>query len=359
MSTSSPLLTPFRAGALNLRNRIVMAPLTRGRADPVTHVPTPMMLDHYAQRATAGLIITEGCMIAPDTCTYYGMPGVYSTEQLLAWRTITDAVHARGGAIVCQIWHPGRATHASLNEAADIMGPSAVAAEGVLHTPMGKQPFPTPREMTLDDIANATRLYATAAANCVNIAGFDGVEVHAANGFLIDQFLRDGANQRNDAYGGSFENRSRFLVEVVTAVGAAIGRDRVGVHAAPFNGYFGQSDSRPWDFVRHLAATLNDLEVAFVLLLRRDLTGVVPGDATAAFRAAYRGVLIGNQGYDEAEASATVGSSALDAVAFGAPFIANPDLVARIEKGICWAISNPATYYTQGVEGYNDYPIAA
>ncbi|OQR89192.1 hypothetical protein THRCLA_09866 [Thraustotheca clavata] len=354
--SASTLFTPIQVGRYELANRIVMSPLTRCRCTPDTHTPTPMMKEYYAQRASAGLIIAEGTMIAPDTCTFYAQPGVYTNEQLVAWKEITDAVHAKGGKIFVQLHHPGRATHPVMNNGATPRAPSAISIDGEIHTHEGKLPYPTPKELTQNEIADIVQQYATAAFNSVEKAGFDGVEIHSGNGFLIDQFLRDGANKRTDAYGGSFENRSRFLREVVAAVSDAIGSDRIGLHISPLSTYNNISDSDNAGLLKYLATLLNDFNVAFVLLLRRDLAGNVEGDCAAEFRKLYHGTIIGNIGFTKTEATEAIGQKQFDAVAFGLPFVANPDLVARFEKDASLNAPDPSTLYTQDTKGYTDYP---
>ncbi|OQS07714.1 NADH:flavin oxidoreductase [Thraustotheca clavata] len=355
MSTKN-LFTPLNVGRLTLNNRIIMAPLTRCRSNPEGHIPSELMIQHYADRADAGLIITECSMITPLTSAFYYEPGVYSEAQLSAWKKITDAVHAKGGKIFCQIWHAGRAAHPSLNNGIQSVAASAIAIKGFTHAVGGKVSHAVPRELTVNEISDVVELFATAAKNCVDIAGFDGVEIHAANGFLIDQFLRDGSNQRIDNYGGSIENRARFLNEVLEAVTSAIGGDRVGVRLSPINGYLGQTDSDPAALTEYLAKLVNNFELAYVHVLRRDSTGVVSGDYLPVYRKYYKGILIGNAGYSREEADEAIFDNEIDAVAFGEAYVANPDLVTRFERRAPLNTPNPKTYYTPGPEGYNDYP---
>lgn len=348
------LFTPLKAGALNLSNRMLMAPLTRARSD-LAHMPNELMAQYYAQRASAGLIVTECTMIAPGTSAFVTEPGIYSPEQIEAWKTVTDAVHAKGGKIVMQIWHAGRAAHPLLNQGAETISASAIAVGGEVQTPSGKVPHAIPHALTTAEISTVVAAFASAAKNAI-AAGFDGVEVHAANGYLIDQFLRDGANQRTDVYGGSMENRARFLFEVLTAVSAAIGSDRVGVRLSPLNSYNSMIDSDPLGLIAFLAERLNDFNLAYLHLMRADFFQQQTGDVMTVARAHYKGVLIGNMGYSSEEAAAAILDNKLDAVAFGTGFLANPDLPARVQAGAALNVPDQATFYTPGAKGYTDYP---
>lgn len=350
----SDLFSPMQLGALQLSNRILMAPLTRTRAD-ANHVPTPLMADYYAQRATAGLIIAEATMVAEGNSAFWREPGIYSAEQILAWRQVTDAVHAKGGKIVLQLWHGGRACHPALNSDAVPVSAAAVAIEDSVHTPQGKLPYTVPRALSDDEIPAIVGQFRQAAINARD-AGFDGVEVHGANGYLLDQFLRDGVNNRSGRYGGSLENRSRLLLEVVAAVVEVWGADRVGVRISPLNSYNSMTDSDPIALTRHVAAALNPLGLAYLHLMRADFFGVQQGDVVSAAREVYQGNLVGNMGYQKVEAEQAMASGQLQAVAVGAAFIANPDLVARWQQN--WPLSAPdqSTFYTQDAKGYSDYP---
>ena len=348
------LFTPLKAGALALSNRMLMAPLTRARSD-LAHMPNALMAQYYAQRASAGLIVTECTMIAPGTSAFVTEPGIYSPEQVEAWRVVTDAVHAAGGKIVMQIWHAGRAAHPALNDGAQNVAPSAVAVSGDIQTLSGKVPHAVPHALTAEEISAVVATFASAAKSAV-AAGFDGVEVHAANGYLIDQFLRDGANQRTDAYGGTMENRARFLFEVLAAVSAAIGSDRVGVRLSPLNSYNSMIDSDPLALTAFLAQRLNDFNLAYLHLMRADFFQQQTGDVMTVARALYKGVLIGNMGYSSEEAAAAILDNKLDAVAFGTGFLANPDLPTRVKAGAALNVPDQATFYTQGAKGYTDYP---
>jgi N-ethylmaleimide reductase len=349
------LFTPLQVGALSLFNRMLMAPLTRARSD-LAHMPNDLMAEYYAQRASAGLIVTECTMIAPDTSAFVTEPGIYSPEQVLAWKKITDAVHAKGGKIVMQIWHAGRAAHPLLNNGAENVAPSAIAVSGDIQTPRGKVPHALPHALTSAEISNLVDTFASAAKHAI-AAGFDGVEVHGANGYLIDQFLRDGANQRTDMYGGTMQNRARFLFEVLTAVCAAIGSDRVGLRLSPLNSFNSMIDSDPLGLIAFLAKRLNDFNLAYLHLMRADFLQQQTGDVMTVARAQYKGVLIGNMGYSSDEAQAAILDKKLDAVAFGTGFLANPDLPERVRAGADLNVPDQATFYTPGAKGYTDYPM--
>jgi N-ethylmaleimide reductase len=349
------LFTPLKVGALTLSNRMLMAPLTRARSD-LAHMPNDLMAEYYAQRASAGLIVTECTMIAPNTSAFVTEPGIYSPEQVVAWKKVTDAVHAKGGKIVMQIWHAGRAAHPLLNHGAENVAPSAIAVSGDVQTPSGKVAHAVPHALSTAEISVLVQTFASAAKNAI-AAGFDGVEVHGANGYLIDQFLRDGANQRTDIYGGTMENRARFLFEVLSAVCAAIGSDRVGLRLSPLNSYNSMIDSDPIALIAFLTKRLNDFNLAYVHLMRADFFQQQTGDVMPVARANFKGVLIGNMGYSSDEAAAAILDKKLDAVAFGTGFLANPDLPERVRAGAGLNVPDQATFYTPGAKGYTDYPM--
>ncbi|MBR7801434.1 alkene reductase [Undibacterium fentianense] len=348
------LFTTLKAGALELPNRILMAPLTRTRAG-FEHLPNALMAEYYAQRASAGLIITECTMVMPGTSAFAAEPGIYSQEQIDAWKQVTAAVHAKGGKIVMQIWHAGRAAHPDLNQGASTVSASAVAIDGEIHTPQGMVKHAVPAELSQAEIKEIVQAFAQGAKNAM-AAGFDGVEVHGANGYLIDQFLRDGSNQRTDEYGGNIENRARFLNEVLTAVCAAIGSDRVGLRLSPLNSYNSMKDSNPLAWMEYLSAHLNSFNLAYLHVMRADFFQAQTGDVMTVARAHYKGVLIGNMGYTGAEAEQAIQDGKLDAVAFGTGFLANPDLPARIQAGAALNAPDASTFYTPGAKGYTDYP---
>lgn len=349
------LFTPIDIGAVHAPNRILMAPLTRARAGE-SHVANAMMAEHYAQRASAGLLIAEATMVSPGNSAFWKEPGIHSDEQVAGWKLVTDAVHAAGGRIFLQIWHGGRATHPLLNNGQQPVAPSAVAiANETVHTPQGKQAYVVPRALSDDEIPGVVASFRQAAVHA-KAAGFDGVEVHGANGYLLDQFLRDGSNQRTGPYGGSRENRARLLFEVLAAVIDVWGSDRVGLRISPLNSFNDMRDSDPVGLATWLAERLNEFKLAYLHLMRADFYGKQQGDLVTPVRARYKGLLIGNMGYSADEATAAVQSGQLDAVAFGTAFLANPDLPARIRAKAPLNAPNPATFYSAGLEGYNDYP---
>lgn len=351
----SALFKPLQAGALALPNRILMAPLTRCRAD-AEHVPGPLMAEHYAQRASAGLIIAEATMAMEGNSAFWMEPGIYSEAQVAGWKQVTDAVHAAGGQIALQIWHGGRACHPLLNGGRQPVAPSALAIEGdEVHTPEGKKPYVTPRALNDDELPGIVAGFGRAAANA-KAAGFDAVEVHGANGYLLDEFLRDGANKRTGSYGGPLENRARLMLEVLDAVCGEFGSDRVGLRISPLNSYNSMIDSDPVGLVRWLGKRLNDYRLAYLHVMRSDFFGVQKGDVLTPVREAYNGVLVANMGYSGEEAAAAIESGALDAVAFGTAFLANPDLPRRLREGKPLNAPDPATFYSPGAAGYTDYP---
>ncbi len=352
------LFTPLQLGALTLPNRILMAPLTRCRAEE-GHVPGELMATHYAQRASAGLLIAEATMAMPGTSAFWREPGIYDAAQIAGWRQTTDAVHAAGGRIFLQIWHGGRACHPLLNDGREAVSASALAiTNDEVHTPQGKQPYTVPRPLRDDELPGIVEGFAQAARNAL-AAGFDGVEVHGANGYLLDQFLRNGSNQRSGLYGGALENRARLLLDVLGAVCAVCGSDRVGLRISPLNSFNSMVDSDPIGLASWLARRLNEFDLAYLHLMRADFFGQQHGDLLTPVRQHYQGVLIGNMGYSPEEAAAAVSAGKLDAVAFGTAFLANPDLPERIRRGAALNAPDPATFYTPGPAGYNDYPSLA
>jgi N-ethylmaleimide reductase len=348
------LFTPLQVGALTLPNRFVLAPLTRTRAG-MEHLPNDLMAEYYAQRASGGLLITECTMVQEGTSAFVAEPGVYSEAQIAGWKKTTDAVHAKGGRIFMQIWHAGRAAHPGINGGVRTVSSSTLAIEGEIHTPAGKVPHVVPHALSVEEIKDIVAAFAQGAKNAI-AAGFDGVEVHGANGYLIDQFLRDGCNKRTDAYGGSLENRARFLFEVLTAVSEGIGSDRVGVRLSPLNSFNSMVDSDPVGLTAFLAEKLNDFKLAYLHLMRADFFGVQKADVVTVARTNYKGVLIGNMGYSAEEAEQAIKDGKLDAVAFGNAYIANPDLPERVKAGAALNTPDSSTYYTPGAQGYTDYP---
>lgn len=353
------LFQPALIGDIPVANRVVMAPLTRSRADePRGDIPgSPMNIEYYRQRSSAGLIISEGTQVSPVGKGYMATPGIYSDGQVEGWKAITRAVHEAGSKIVAQIWHVGRVTHPHLIGGADPVAPSAVRPRSVAYTHSGKVDMPVPRPLTGNEIAEIVDQFRRAAANAIR-AGFDGVEIHGANGYLIDQFLRDGANQRTDGYGGSVENRSRFALEVVDAVVAEIGAGRVGIRLSPVTPANDIADSNPQAVFGHLVEQLDKRGIAFIHFIEGATGGSrdVPGFDFAWARKTFKGTYIGNNGYDREMAIDAIESGRADAVAFGRLFIANPDLVQRFKLGAALNQPNPRTFYTPGPVGYTDYP---
>lgn len=356
---SLKLFQPGRIGDIEIANRVVMAPLTRCRADEAAgDIPgSALNVEYYRQRSNAGLIISEGTQVSPLGKGYMATPGIYSEAQVEGWKPITQAVHAAGSKIVAQIWHVGRITHPDLTGGAQPVAPSAIAAKVVAYTRNGKVEAPVPHALTIDEIAEVVAQFRRAAANAIR-AGFDGVEIHGANGYLVDQFLRDGANQRTDAYGGSIENRCRFALEVVDAVVAEIGAGRVGIRLSPVTPANDLSDSHPQALFGHLVEQLDQRGIAFLHVVEGATGGPrdLPGFDYAAARQAFKGIYIANNGYDRQMAIDAVESGRADAVAFGRQYIANPDLVQRLKQGAALNQPDPQTFYTPGPVGYTDYP---
>ena len=354
-STTSPLFSPLTLGSLTLPNRILMAPLTRCRAN-AQHVPTDLMVAYYAQRASAGAIIAEATMVIEGNSSFAGHePGIYSPAQIASWKKVTDAVHAKGGRIILQLWHGGRACHPYFNSGAQPVAPSALAITGdTIHTPEGPQAYVMPRELRDDEIPRIVEGFRLASINA-RAAGFDGVEVHGANGYLLDEFLRDGSTRRSGPYGGPIANRARLLLEVIDAVIGVWGAGRVGVRLSPLNSYNDMRDSDPVALITHVATQLSGRRLAYLHLMRGDFLGQQRGDVVTPARAHFTGCLIGNMGYSAAEAAAAISSGALDAVAFGHHYVSNPDLVARIQSGAALAEPDQRTFYTQDAKGYTDY----
>ncbi len=350
------LFQPTRVGAIPVANRIVMAPLTRNRA-AAGNVPSPLAATYYAQRAGAGLLITEATQICPEGQGYIATPGIHTPAQIAGWKVVTQAVHAAGGRIVLQLWHVGRISHTSLQPGGVApVAPSAVAARAKTFTAAGLVDVSMPRALRLDEIPALIESYRIAALNAI-AAGFDGVEVHAANGYLIDQFLRDGSNHRDDAYGGSIENRTRLLAEVTAAVVTAVGADRVGVRLSPVSPFNDAADSQPQALFGRAVERLDALGIAYVHVIegetggRRDL----PFDF-AALRRNFRGSWIVNNGYDRRSAAAAIAAGDADLVAFGRLFIANPDLVRRLRDDAPLNVLDTSTLYGGDAHGYTDYP---
>jgi len=356
-------LTPLRLGAITIPNRVVMAPLTRLRNSP-TGVPSALAATYYAQRATAGLIVSEATCIGLRASGYPGSPGIYSEEQVAAWRTITDAVHQAGGRIVLQLWHVGRISHPSLQpDGALPVAASALAATGMTFTAQWKQePYPVPRALDLAEIPAVIAEYAHAARQAKS-AGFDGVEVHGANGYLLDQFLQNGSNTRTDAYGGSISNRMRLLLEVIDAVTAVWGSDRVGVRLSPYGTFNSMQDSDPIALFSAVISALDTRGLAYLHLIEPRSTNAGSGDKAVdapstrqLFRPLFHGPLLSAGGYDRADAVSALADGLVDAVVFGRLYISNPDLLDRLVHDRPLAAYNRATFYGGNAKGYTDYP---
>ncbi len=356
MPNTNPLFSPLTLGALALPNRIVMAPLTRCRAD-ADHIPTDLMTTYYAQRASAGLIIAEATMVIEGNSSFGGRePGIYSPAQVSSWRNVTTAVHNGGGRIILQLWHGGRACHPYFNSGAQPVAPSPLAITGdEIHTPEGKKPYVMPRELRDDELPAIIEGFRHAAQNA-QAAGFDGVEVHGANGYLLDEFLRDGSNKRSGAHGGPIEHRARLLLEATDAAISVWGADRVGVRISPLNSYNDMRDSDPIALTAYVAAQLDSRKVAYLHLMRGDFMQMQHGDVVTVARKNFTGNLIGNMGYSATEANAAISDNTLQAVAFGHHYVSNPDLVERLQAGTVLVEPDASTFYSHEARGYTDYP---
>ena len=358
MSIYRHLFTPATVGHLALPHRFVMAPMTRNRALP-SLAPGPQTALYYAQRASAGLIITEATQVSDSAAGYVFTPGIYSPEQIAGWRAVTDAVHAAGGRIVLQVWHTGRISHPVMRpDGSTPVSASAIAAAGQVITYEGPKPLPVPRALEIHEIRAIVEDFAQAARNAM-AAGFDGIEIHAANGYLVDQFLRDGSNTRTDAYGGAIANRARFLLEIVDATSAAIGSARVGVRLSPSSPFNSMSDSDPAALVRYVATELDARQVMYLHVLEMPLgdDSVAVRPLTAIAREIFTGVLIANAGYTPDAAEAVLARGDADLVAFGVPFLATPDFVERTRDGITANAPDRGSFYGGDTKGYVDYPF--
>jgi N-ethylmaleimide reductase len=352
------LFSPYRFGELKLPNRIVMAPLTRSRAGE-DGVPTPLMAEYYAQRASAGLIIAEATQICAEGQGYEGTPGIYSNFQIAGWELITHAVHACGGRIFLQLWHVGRISHVSLQPGGrPPVAPSAIAAKAQTSIDGHLVNVSEPSALERNEIHEIVAAYVLATRNAL-WAGFDGVEVHAANGYLIDQFLRDGSNKRHDEYGGSIENRARFLSEVMEGVIGEAGEDCVGVRISPVSSINDMHDSHPTELFTHVVQVLDRFKPVYLHVIEGQTNGprdVDPSFDFQALRREFHGTYMANNGYTLELAAESMNEGKVDLVAFGVPFIANPDLVDRFRTNTPLASSDPETFYGGGATGYTDYP---
>lgn len=349
-SLPSRLLEPLTAGDLRLPNRVLMAPLTRCRAS-AGRVPNDLMREYYTQRAGAGLILSEATSVTPMGVGYPDTPGVWSAEQVAGWKRITEAVHAAGGRMFLQLWHVGRISDPSYLGGALPVAPSAVAARGHVSLLRPKRPYVTPRALDTDEIPGIVEAYRQGAVNARD-AGFDGVEIHGANGYLLDQFLQDSTNRRTDRYGGSIENRARLMLEVTDAVISVWGSGRVGMHLAPRGDSHDMGDSDPGATFGYVAGELGKRKIAFICA--REAEG--PGRLGPELKRRFGGVYVANEGYSRESADAAIRAGDADAVAFGKLFIANPDLPGRFATNAALNEPVPATFYGSSPQGYTDYP---
>ena len=350
------LFTPLQVGELLLPNRIVMAPLTRVRAG-MTHIPNDMMVDYYSQRASSGLIMTECTMVDVHACAFMGEGGIYSPAHVAGWKRVTDALHAKGGRIFMQIWHPGRAAHSLLNGGEQPVSSSAKAIRNeTTHTPQGTKPYEVPRALRAEEIPRYVEMFRLAAQNAKQ-AGFDGVQIHGAHGYLIDNFLRDGVNARTDAYGGSVPNRARFLLEVTDTVIGVWGAGRVAVRISPLVPFNDMTESQPEALVTYVAQELDRRDIAFLEIRHESHTLPAEHAILKIARQHFQGVLMSNGSYTRESGEATVAQGTADAIVYGRPYIANPDLVERFAKRAPLNEVNYARLYGGGPDGYSDYPI--
>lgn len=348
----SPLLSSYTLGELKLANRMVMAPMTRSRAIE-GNVPHPLAAEYYAQRASAGLIVTEGTQISPQGVGYIRTPGIHSADQIAGWKKITDAVHKAGGKIFAQLWHVGRISHPDFHGGALPVAPSAIAPKGTVFTAQGPKDMVTPRALELNDIPGIVEQFRKGAENA-KAAGFDGVELHGANGYLLDQFTRDGSNKRTDAYGGAIENRARLPLEVTDTVVKVWGKERVGYRVSPKNPYNDMSDSDPVATFSYLASELSKRGIGYLHVV--DPATPAEGRVTPVLRKIFKGTYIVNGGFNAETGNAAIANGEADLVAFGVPFLANPDLPIRFARSAELNTADPATFYAGEEKGYSDYP---
>ena len=358
---SNTLFTPTTLGKLQLKNRVVMAPMTRSRA--IGNVPNDLMAKYYSMRADAGLIITEGTSPSANGLGYARIPGMFSDEQVKGWKQVNAAVHAKGGKTFIQLMHTGRVSHpANMPAGARVLAPSALATPGEMWTDSsGMQPHPVPVEMSEADIALTVAEFANSSKRAIE-AGFDGVELHGANGYLIDQFLNIATNKRTDKWGGSVENRIRFAVEVAKATADAIGADRVGMRISPYGAFNGTAtDAKTDALYLRLIEELNNIGLVYIHVVDHSSMGApeVSHELKAKIRANFKGKYILSGGYDAARANADLDAQKGDLVAFGRPFISNPDLVTKLKNGTALTAPDPGTFYTPGEKGYTDYQVPA
>ena len=358
MNEKKDLFSPIKIGTYTLQNRMIMAPMTRNRAGE-GNVPVPLMVTYYSQRATAGLIITEGSQVSPQGTGYPATPGIYTSEQVEGWKTVTEAIHKKGSTIFLQLWHVGRVSHPSYHGGDLPVAPSAIAPQGEAATYEGMKPFVTPRALETDEIPGIVEQFQNCAKNAI-AAGFDGVEIHGANGYLLDQFLRDGPNKRTDRYGGSVENRAKLNLEITEAVTNTCGADRVGVRLSPSGTFNDMSDSNPEATFGYLVDKLNSFGLAYLHIvdaLEGDIRHGAKVVPLSILRETYKGILITNGGYDKNKGNTVIAEKKADAVSFGQLFLTNPDLPERFRSDSPLNEPDFSTFYGGGEKGYIDYPF--
>ena len=352
------LFSPIKIGNYTLKNRIFMAPMTRCRSVE-NNVPNDLMVTYYTQRASAGLIISEGTQISTQGIGYPATPGIHTAQQVQGWKKVTDSVHDKDGRIFVQLWHVGRVSHSSYHGGELPVAPSAIKPSGQIYTYEGMKDFETPKALSVEEIKEIVQDYVNGAKNAME-AGFDGVEIHAANGYLLDQFLRDGTNTREDEYGSSIENRSRLLFEVIEAVSAKIGANKIGVRLSPSGTFNDMKDSNPKKHFTYVCEKLNAFNLAYLHIIDA-LEGDIRHGANvvelSVLRDAYKGVLIANGGYDKVKGNDVIEKHLANAISFGAPFLANPDLPERFKRNSVLNQADTNTFYTQDAKGYIDYPF--
>ncbi|AVR96515.1 alkene reductase [Pseudoduganella armeniaca] len=348
------LFDPITIGDLTLKNRVIMAPLTRARAIGPGRVPNALMAEYYAQRASAGLILSEATSVTPQGVGYENTPGIWSDEQVEGWKLVTEAVHAKGGKIFLQLWHVGRISDPSLLDGEAPVAPSAIPAKGHVSLLRPQRPYPVPRALTTEEVAGVVAAYRLGAENAKK-AGFDGVEIHGANGYLLDQFLQDSTNQRSDQYGGPIENRARLMLEVTDAAIAVWGADRVGMHLAPRRDAHDMGDSDPKTTFTYVARELGKRKIAFICA--REAVG--EDSLGPLLKQEFGGVYIANEKFSLEGAQQALNDGTADAIAWGKDFIANPDLPERLKQGAPLNPQRPELFYAPSAEGYTDYPALA
>ncbi|PRM87559.1 alkene reductase [Aliarcobacter cryaerophilus] len=350
------LFSEIKIGQNILKNRIIMAPMTRCRA-VINNSANDLIAEYYSQRASAGLIIAEASQVSSIGTGYPCTPGIYSKEQIEGWSKVTKAVHDKGGLIFLQIWHTGRSSHPSLIGGETPVAPSAIKIDGQLYTYEGLAEFPTPRALEISEIKEIVNQFEQAAKNAIE-AGFDGVEIHGANGYLIDEFLKDGSNKREDEYGGSIENRSKFLFEIIEAVSNSIGNDKTALRLSPCGTFNGMSDSNPKKHFSYICEKLNDYDLAYLHIMNPLEGDIRHGGVDIkldVFRKVYQGTLVGNGGYTKESGNKAIEENIADAISFGAIYTSNPDLVERFKVDAPLTQSDPNTFYTQDEKGFTDY----